>query len=88
MSTQTASNINIDNAVPLSAATRFCPKNNAGKHPAPSTLCRWIIHGYKVNGGVVRLESIRLGRKYLTSKDALAVFFDTIGEAQRTGGAA
>lgn len=38
------------------------------------TVVRWIVEGYPVGGGVVRLEAVRSGRTWLTSREAIARF--------------
>ncbi len=42
----------------------------AGRRPDKATMARWIHRGV----GGVRLDAIRLGREYLTSRQALTRF--------------
>jgi hypothetical protein len=42
---------------------------------SPSTIWRWMVDGIRASHGrVVKLEAVRMGRKWLTSKAALARF--------------
>lgn len=38
------------------------------------TVVRWITDGYPAAGGVVRLEAVRSGRTWLTSREAITRF--------------
>ena len=54
--------------------------DNGGRPPGPGTLTRWARHG--IQG--VRLETVRVGGRLASSKEALARFFDAVTNA-RTG---
>ena len=51
--------------IPVTRAAQFCPGR-----PAGSTMCRWCIKGVKG----VRLESLRIGGKRMTSGPAVKRF--------------
>jgi hypothetical protein len=71
------------------------PKDDEGKPIGPrrrarvnfSTLLRWITKGVTApDGGCVRLDAVRLGNKWITSKEALQRFAEALTPA--IGGAA
>ncbi|OAI41453.1 hypothetical protein AYO40_03080 [Planctomycetaceae bacterium SCGC AG-212-D15] len=67
--------INSEDLLPLSAAARLLPPMRRGRPVSTSCLFRWIADGVKTPGGeVVRLEAIRMGGRWLTSKQALQRF--------------
>jgi hypothetical protein len=51
--------------------------------PAPHTLARWIQQGLLVAGRRVKLEGVRIGRRWFTSHEAIARFIEatTTGKA-------
>src|SRR5262249_27429496 len=61
----------------LSAAARELPPLRAGRPVSPATLTRWIISGVALpGGGRLRLEAVRIGNTWLTSREALARFLE------------
>jgi hypothetical protein len=70
-------------ALGMGAAARLIPKFRGGEgHARPSTIWRWIVSGSKTpTGSIVRLESARIGNRWLTSRKALERFFTTLTEA-------
>jgi hypothetical protein len=81
--------------IPLAAACRLIPPARRGRRTHLSTLLRWIMHGVKApSGQVVRLEAIRLGNRWHTSRAAIQRFADALTPqpadsrtpAQRTSG--
>jgi uncharacterized protein DUF1580 len=58
----------------LTEATRQLPKLHSGKRPHVSTLFRWAERGIKG----VRLETIRIGGRVCTSREALHRFFERL----------
>jgi hypothetical protein len=60
--------------VSLSQAARLLPPGRRGRPVNLSTILRWIIDG--VAG--VRLEGLRVGGRWLTSKEALARFAERL----------
>jgi len=57
----------------LSAVGRLFPASKgAGTSIDPSTVFRWVTRGLKLpSGGVVKLEAVRCGGRWLTSRDAV-----------------
>jgi len=61
--------------ISLSDAAKLLPAGRGGKGPYISTLLRWIVDGSKgPDGEVVRLEALRAGKRWITSKEALHRF--------------
>jgi hypothetical protein len=59
--------------IPLPEVCRMLPPGRNGAKPALGTVLRWILSGAKSpDGELVRLEAIRVGGKWLTSREALA----------------
>jgi len=65
-----------ENVMSLTEATRALPRIN-GRKPAVSTLWRWCRKGLRG----IHLEYLRMGRKIVTSKEALHRFFTELAEA-------
>jgi hypothetical protein len=65
--------------IPLAAAARLVPPGRNGKHCHLSTLLRWITRGTKaLDGTAVRLEALRLGDRWVTSREALQRFAERL----------
>jgi hypothetical protein len=65
--------------IPLAQAAKLVPPGRSGKKTHLSTLFRWITQGCKApNGEVVRLEAIRLGSRWMTSREALQRFAEAL----------
>lgn len=60
-----AGNLLAEELVPVTRAGQFCPSR-----PDPSTVCRWALKGARG----IKLESIRVGGKVMTSKEAVQRF--------------
>lgn len=59
----------------LAQAVAWVPASRRGKRTHISTLLRWIIKGSRApDGRVIRLEALRLGGRWLTSREALQRF--------------
>jgi len=59
----------------LSQAARTLPPGRAGRPVSISCMLRWILEGVRLpSGDRARLEAIRLGGRWLTSKEALQRF--------------
>lgn len=58
-----------------SAAARLLREIDAGRRYAPSTIWRWMTRGVQATSRQrIVLESVRLGRRLLTSREALNRF--------------
>jgi hypothetical protein len=59
----------------LAQAARKFPPYRLGRPVSPSCIWRWCREGVRVPGvGVVRLESIRIAGRWLTSQEAISRF--------------
>jgi hypothetical protein len=59
----------------LSAAGRLFPGHRGGKSVDPSTVFRWVTKGTRTPGGrPVKLEAVRVGGRWLTSRGAVTRF--------------
>lgn len=59
----------------LSQAARLLPPSRHGSPVTLSCLLRWVLTGIRLpDGAVVRLEAVRLGGRWLTSREALQRF--------------
>lgn len=73
--------IDLSNEATLSLpeAAKLIPVGRQGRPLNISTLLRWILSGAKApDGEVVRLDAIRLGSRWITSKEALARFSERL----------
>jgi hypothetical protein len=69
----------IEAPIPLSEAAKLIPPARQGKRTHLSTLLRWILRGARnLAGEVVRLEAIRLGSRWMTSREALQRFAERL----------
>lgn len=50
-------------------------KKVPGRTKNPSTLWRWARHGRQINGQLVKLEVLQVGRDLLTSRGAMLRFY-------------
>jgi hypothetical protein len=66
--------INQETLISLAEAAQSIPPGRKGKPTHLSTVLRWILHG--VHG--IRLEGVRLGGRWLTSREALARFAEQL----------
>ena len=58
-----------DQLLTLSQACRQLPSK-----PAPSTLWRWRTTGVKINGCIIKLECVRVGGQWMTTRESFATF--------------
>lgn len=71
-------NLEQEDLLSLTEAAKILPKIN-GRKPAVSTLWRWCYRGLRG----VRLDYLRMGRKVVTSSQALRRFFADLVEADK-----
>jgi hypothetical protein len=63
----------------LADAAKLIPPGRSGKRCHLSTPLRWILKGAKaLDGTVVKLEAIRLGGRWITSREALQRFAERL----------
>lgn len=68
-------NLGTDTVLSLSDAARWLPPVN-GRRPHTATIWRWASKG--ING--IRLETARIGRRVITSAEALQRFTSALAE--------
>jgi hypothetical protein len=65
--------------LPLKDACRLVPPGRNGKRTHLATLLRWIMTGSRgPTGERVRLEAVRLGGRWMTSREALQRFAERL----------
>jgi hypothetical protein len=65
--------------IPLRKAASLVPPARDGLRTHHSTLIRWILDGARdPHGEAVRLEAIRIGNRWLTSREALQRFMERL----------
>jgi hypothetical protein len=67
--------LTVETTISLSEAARLLPPGRRNRPVSFSCVLRWILDGVRLpSGSVVRLEAVRLGGRWLTSKEALQRF--------------
>ena len=68
-----------ESMIGLAEAAKLVPPARRGKRCHLSTLLRWITAGVRApDGSRVRLEAVRLGGRWLTSREALRRFAERL----------
>ena len=71
--------ISVEEPIRLHEAARIAGTGKRGRPIHPSTVFRWIWDGVRGPGGeLVRLEGLRIGKHWATSKQALQRFFEEL----------
>jgi hypothetical protein len=71
--------ITSESPLSLSQATHLLPLSRQGRPVTLGCILRWILHGAKgPDGQRVRLEAIRLGGRWITSREALQRFAEAL----------
>jgi hypothetical protein len=65
-----------ESLIGLAQAAVTLPPGRLGKKVHFSTILRWVLKGGRTPDGRVQLEAIRLGGRWLTSREALQRFAD------------
>ena len=66
----------------LSAAGRLFPAHRGAGTVDPSTVYRWVTKGAKAAGGqLVKLEAVRVGGRWSTSREAVTRFVQALTAA-------
>jgi hypothetical protein len=69
----------VEQAYPLHEALKFVPPSRGAKRTHLSTLLRWILTGVKgPEGELIRLEAVRLGGRWVTTREALQRFAERL----------
>ena len=72
---QVLTEIQVGGGLSLSAAGKLFPGHRGGKSVDPSTVFRWVTRGTRIGDGLMmRLEAVRVGGRWLTSRGAVARF--------------
>jgi hypothetical protein len=65
--------------IPLAEATKLIPPGRQGKRTHLSTLLRWILSGARNPAGDrVRLQAVRIGGRWMTSRESLQRFAEAL----------
>ncbi len=68
-----------ETTISLSAAARFLPTGRRGRPVSLSCVLRWVLTGAAgPSGQRVRLEAVRLGGRWITSREALQRFAERL----------
>jgi hypothetical protein len=63
----------------LSQAARWAPPGRRGSPTSLPCLLRWILHGSRdPNGELVKLEALRLGGRWVTTREAIQRFAERL----------
>jgi hypothetical protein len=63
-----------ESTISLTQAARLLPPGRRDRPVSLSCVLRWVLDGVKTPNGVVRLEAVRLGGRWITSVQALERF--------------
>ena len=74
MSSTAAASVLDETVLSLTEAARRVPSYRGGRPVSLSCIMRWILDGVKTPHGLVRLEAVRLGGRWITSAEALKRF--------------
>jgi hypothetical protein len=68
-----------ESPIPLAAAAALIPPARNGRRTHLSTLLRWVLRGAKgPDGAPVRLEAVRIGGRWMTTRAALQRFTERL----------
>jgi hypothetical protein len=68
-----------EQTVSLAQAARLLPPSRRGRPVTLSCVLRWVLSGVKNPAGeLVRLEALRIGGRWLTSREALQRFAERL----------
>ena len=87
---QVLTEIQAGDALSISKACEVFPGHSGQPRLAFTTFYRWITKGVSTPAGVVKVEAVRCGARWLTSQAAVNRFIVALTEAQtsNTGGTA
>lgn len=73
--------------IPVQDLPARLPPSRSGRRLHRAAVWRWVTDGLKgPDGGRVRLEALRMGRRWVTSKQAVARFFRRLSGAEPGSG--
>ena len=68
-----------ESVLSLTQATQLLPPGRGGARPTLSCILRWILKGARSpSGELVRLEALRIGGRWVTSREALQRFAEAL----------
>ena len=71
--------LQIETSLSLSQAARLLPHGRRGRPVTLSCVLRWVLDGLRgPSGDLVRLEALRLGGRWITSKEAIQRFAEKL----------
>jgi hypothetical protein len=71
--------LSTESPISLNEAARSVPPSRSAKRTHLSTILRWILKGAKApSGEIVKLEALRLGGKWITTREALQRFAEAL----------
>jgi hypothetical protein len=77
--------LSIESPLSLAQAARLIPPTRRGRQTHLSTVLRWVLRGAKSPAGdSVRLEAVRLGGRWVTSRQAIQRFAEALTPALDT----
>ena len=62
----------------LTAAARLAGPGRGNRPTHLSTVLRWILDGVKTPAGIVKLDAVRIGSKWMTSAAAVQRFVEAL----------
>jgi hypothetical protein len=72
-------NVSSESTISLTQAARLLPPGRRGRPVSLSCVLRWVLTGATgPSGERVRLEAVRLGGRWLTSREALQRFAERL----------
>jgi hypothetical protein len=76
-------NLTTEKTLSLSQAARLLPPGRRGRPVTLSCVLRWVLDGVRApSGEQVRLEALRVGGRWVTSREALQRFAERLTPAQ------
>jgi hypothetical protein len=71
--------LSTESTLSLSQAARLVPPGRGGARASLSCILRWVLKGAKSpTGELVRLDAVRLGGRWITSREALQRFAERL----------
>ncbi len=78
-----------ESSLSLYQAARLLPPGRGDRPVTISCILRWILHGSRgPSGEMVKLEAVRLGSRWVTSREALQRFVEALTPTQAPRAAA
>lgn len=72
-------NLSTESILSLRTAAALLPSGRGGRPVSFNCLLRWILNGAKApSGETVKLEAVRLGGRWITSREAIQRFADRL----------